>query len=363
MYCVAINIGSSTIKIGLYECINQRIDEKEKKVLENVPAHVIDAIKQFQQTYQITESDIHFGMRMVHGGNALRLPTRVTAETLDYLDSISSLAPLHNPPAVHFVRLLQQHFPQSLCTVVFDTMFHSTLPDKASRYALPDEITKTLPIRRYGFHGLAYSSIVGLYAQQMNIPKEKVTLIALQLGSGCSIAAIKDGISVDTSMGFSPLEGLVSRTRTGDLDPSIVSYMKHTLGKEYDEIFHMLNHESGLAGMSHTDGHVSTLFEKNTDSAKKAIDVFVYRIQKYIGSYDVVLGGQFPIVFAGGIAEHSAQMLELICHAPYLGIQLDLTKNSSMTMPLTRISTDISSRHAYVAFVDEEYEIARLISH
>lgn len=363
MYCIAINIGSSTVKIGLYEYVGQRIEEKEKLTREYQPEHVIQTIVQLQTKYQIPESALQFGIRMVHGGNSLRLPTKVTDEILNYLDSVSSLAPLHNPPAIHFVRLLQQSFPQSLCTLVFDTMFHSSLPDKASMYALPDEIAKRLSIRRYGFHGLAYSSIVGIYAEQLNIPKEKVTLIALQLGSGCSIVAIQNGESVDTSMGFSPLEGLVSRTRTGDLDPSIIPYMKDKLGKEDDELFHILNHESGLAGMSHTDGHMSTLFAKQTDITQKAIDVFVYRVQKYIGSYDVALGGQFPLVFAGGIAEHSHQMLELICDNSYLGVQLDSTRNSSMTTPLTRISTDESSRHAYIAFVDEEFEIARLVSH
>jgi acetate kinase len=227
------------------------------------------------------------------------------------------------------------------------------MPEVAKQYALPKQLAETYHIRRYGFHGLAYQSMLRIFSEQMQMPVPSINCIAMQLGSGCSICAIKEGQSVDTSMGFSPLEGLISRTRTGNIDPSAIPYLNKEAQLSFDDIFTMLNKESGLKGVSGTEGHLQQLQQDDL-----ALQMFVYRIQQYIGAYDVALRGQYPILFGGGISEHSQEVLQLIAANSYLNIKLSVADYSQ---PITRITADDSPRHAYVVFVDEEREIAESV--
>jgi acetate kinase len=357
MIIVTVNPGTSGTKVGYFELSNRTLIEKERTLFSGEPEAVVLQIAEHLSSVGFT--DIIFGIRIVHGGEKIVKPTDINAEVLDYLDSNLLLAPLHNPISLTYIRHLQKTWPAVRLIAVVDTAFHAQMPLESSSYALPDEYRQLYGIKRYGFHGLAYQSIVRLMAEQFVVSPTELSLIALQLGSGCSICAIDQGRSVDTSMGFSPLEGLISRTRTGDIDPEIIPYLVQKTGKTYDELFTLLNTESGLAGMSKTAGHMNELIESSSDLAKRAFALFVYRIQKYIGAYQMVLQKEAPIVLSGGISEHSREFWEAFCRNPYLGVSLSSLTPDQLLKPVTRISADHSKRHMYVAFVDEEKEIAQ----
>jgi acetate kinase len=363
MYCLSINYGSSTIKVGLYQQIENGITEVEKQSMESNHESLLHFIESLISTYSLQQHNLVFGIRIVHGGASLTTPTRITPDVVEYLQSISSLAPLHNPPAIEIVKILLNHYPSHSIIAVFDTMFHSQLPEVASTYAVPPSLTN-IGVRRYGFHGLAYSSVVRIFSQQMNIQTNSVNVIALHLGSGCSMSLIQQGVSIDTSMGFSPLEGLISRTRSGDIDPAVIPFLTEKLGKNEKEIVSLLNHESGLAGISNTDGHLSSLYNEMDEQKQKALDAFIYRIQKYIGAYDVVAQRKLPLVFSGGMSEHGEGFIKQLFMNLFLDVQIDASYIHHVTKPLTRISTDISKRHVYLAYINEEFEIAhQVMSH
>lgn len=358
MNCIAINVGSSTIKLGIYERQDNTIVKKEHIVIDAQNEELLNTIQKYINSYELGDS-FQFGIRVVHGGPFYTTPTRITDEVLTQLKSLSILAPLHNPPALNIIELLHKTFPLIPITAAFDTMFHAQMPDKATQYAISEEISHDLHIKRYGFHGLAYSSSLSKYADFIQTPKEEISLIALHLGSGCSISAIQKGKSVETSMGFSPLEGLISRTRTGDIDATIVAYIHEKTGQSIESIINILNKESGLKGLSNTDGHLQSLVHSTSEHHKKALDMFIYRIQKYIGAYDVVLNGQYPIVLSGGISEHSKEVIQSIFGNKYLDVEID--KTYQITHSVTKITTSTSKRQAYIVCIDEEYEIAKLV--
>lgn len=357
MNCIAINVGSATIKIGIYENNDTSIIKKEHCVIETQHDELITVIKKLINTHVLSEA-FEFGVRIVHGGPVYTTPTRITPEVLIQLKSFSILAPLHNPPAIRVIELLLSAFPLIPITAVFDTMFHAQMPEKASQYALPEALSNELFIKRYGFHGLAYSSSLSHYANYTKTSSEEISLIALHLGSGCSISAIQKGVSVETSMGFSPLEGLISRTRTGDIDATVLAYIHERTSQSIEAITHLLNYESGLKGLSNTDGHLQSLVQSDTKQ-KKALEMFIYRIQKYIGAYDVVLNRQYPIVISGGIAEHGKEVIKSIFNLTYLNVDID--QSYQITQPVTQISSNTSKRQAYIVCIDEEYEIAKLV--
>lgn len=362
MYILTINVGSSSTKFGLFSKEANTVKNLMKKTveagIEHIPVHVQSIVS--ENNLQI--SDITFAMRVVHGGPELVQPTVITPTVLEYLHAIQSLAPLHNPPALQVIHQLIESYPNNTIIAAFDTMFHSTMPHVASSYALPNELAKKHHIKRYGFHGFAYASICRLYSEQLHVLPKNVTVIALQLGSGCSICAIKNGESVDTSMGFSPLEGLISRTRTGSIDPTVLEYLHEKTNTSHAELINVFNNDSGLKGVSNTDGHMPSLIEDVDEHKQLAIDLFVYRIQHYIGAYDVVLQQQAPIILAGGISEHLPSIWEKIFNNPYLNVALSPISSIQLSKPFTRISSDSSKRHAYVAYVDEEYEIASSVN-
>jgi acetate kinase len=303
------------------------------------------------------------GHRVVSGGERFRAPVLVEGEVLDALDEISEIAPLHNPPAVLCIRAAGEELGPSVPQVaVFDTSFHASMPDYAYTYAIPRELAERYRIRRFGFHGTAHEYMLERYAQLAGVPKEQATLVTLQLGNGCSAAAIRNGRSVDTSMGFTPLEGLVMGTRSGDIDVGLVSYLGDKENIPIAEIDDVLNQKSGLLGISGRSGDMRDLLsvEAEDPHARLAIGVFVYRIRKYIGAYLAALGGAQAVVFGGGIGENASGIRARICEGmEWCGLRLDPERNEAVVGTEGRISADGAAVAAYVIRVDESSLIAR----
>ena len=309
------------------------------------------------------------GHRVVHGGEQFQEPVRIDDEVFAAIDRLAELAPLHNPACLAGIKaarvVMGSHIPM---VAVFDTAFHRSIPPQAATYAIDLDLARKHGIHRYGFHGIAHASLAGICAAAANRPLTSLRLITLHLGNGCSATAIDQGRSVDTSMGFTPLEGLVMGTRSGDLDPALVGYLVRKTGLSVDEVERLLNERSGLLGLSGMSNDMRELLisaEGRPDSrAALAVDVFCYRVRKYIGAYLAVLGGADAIVFGGGIGERSAIIRARICDGMgWCGIRLDPLRNETAVdlAPgnAMKISEEDSPLACYVAGVDEEVEIAR----
>lgn len=313
------------------------------------------------------------GHRVVHGGERFSRPVVITDSVMDEIDALSELAPLHNPPCLEGIRGAKAIMGSQIPMVaVFDTAFHHTMPSYAKVYALPHEVANRHHIRRYGFHGIAHASLVGSYFERTGRPSESSRLITVQLGNGCSISAVEDGKSVETSMGFTPLEGLVMGTRCGDLDPSIVNYLCQKENVDASEVDRWLNEQSGLLGLSGRTNDMRELLQaadrEQHEPSQLAIDVFCYRVKKYIGAYLAVLGGADAIVFGGGIGEAAPDIRRRICEGmEWCGLRLDPTLNSAaiglQQGDATRISQDGQPLEVYVGAADEETRIARETVH
>jgi acetate kinase len=312
-------------------------------------------------------ADIHaVGHRVVHGGERFTSSMLITDEVLRGIEDCIELAPLHNPANIHGIVAARTALGAALPQVaVFDTAFHQTLPDHAFLYALPYQLYRRHRIRRYGFHGTSHRYIAYRYRKLKGIARDATNIITLHLGNGCSIAAIKDGNSIDTSMGFTPLEGLVMGTRSGDLDPSIIDLISTKEGLSLSEVESLLNKQSGLLGISGLTDDMRELLaeahEHDDRRARLAIEIFCYRARKYIGSYLAAMNGAEGIVFTGGIGENSAEIRERICAGlSWLGIELDAERNSTNgTGSKGQISSDSSRVSVFVIPTNEELLIAR----
>jgi len=304
------------------------------------------------------------GHRIVHGGDAFTTPTLITDRTLLALDALSPLAPLHNPLALSVVRACREHLEDVPMVAVFDTAFFHELPDYVRAYALPAEWTKQPQgIRRYGFHGLAHRHMTEHCLAISNLDVESSRIISLQLGHGCSAAAIRDGRPVETSMGFTPLEGLIMATRPGDVDVGVVLSLIERGVVTARELSDGLNHRAGLLGLSGVSADMQTLLALEAQGhagAKFAVQAFCHRARKYLGAYLAVLGGADAIVFGGGIGEHAAEIRARICAGmEWCGLALDAQANQAAVGVEARISTADSQPVAYVIPVDEELLIAQ----
>ncbi|MDF0666049.1 MAG: acetate kinase [Nitrospira sp.] len=309
------------------------------------------------------------GHRVVHGGDQYVQSTLITTQVEAGIDALSELAPLHNPSCLAGIRGARTAFGPALPMVaVFDTAFHRTMPEVAKRYALPVELVERHRIRRYGFHGIAHASLADGYAAYTGNSLEEMRLITFQLGNGCSVTAIAQGRSVETSMGFTPLEGLVMGTRSGDVDASIVGYLSDREKAEVAEVERWLNERSGLLGLSGRSNDMRELLRSADQGQDKraefAIDLFCYRARKYLGAYLAVLGGADAVVFGGGIGENAPEIRERICrNMEWCGLELsrDLNRATVGLAPgrAARISADGSRVAAYVVAADEETWIAR----
>ncbi len=303
------------------------------------------------------------GHRVVHGGDRFGGPALIDSEVIETLQKLEELAPLHNRPSAGGIRAARDVLgPRVPMVAVFDTTFHHSLPEGAARYAIPSELAHRHGIRRYGFHGLSYESVLSRYAEMTGIREHEATLVVLHLGSGCSAAAIKDGRSFDTSMGFTPLEGLVMGTRAGDLDPTIPGYLAQKEGVTVETVEEWLNTRSGLLGLSGLSQDMRVLLAAESDHrrARLAINVFCYRARKYIGAYLAALGGAQAIVFTGGIGENSPEIRARILEGmEWCGVQLDPTLNGAVIGVEGRISSPDAVLPVYVIPTDEEFVIAR----
>lgn len=309
------------------------------------------------------------GHRVVHGADRFVESTLITEEVEAGIDALSELAPLHNPACLAGIRGTREVLGSKLPMVaVFDTAFHKTMPAIAKQYAIPRELADRHRISRYGFHGIAHASLAHGYAATTGTPLERARLITLQLGNGCSVAAIAQGRSVETSMGFTPLEGLVMGTRSGDVDASIISYLCEREKAEPTEVERWLNERSGLLGLSGRSSDMRELLraaeQEQDQRVMFAIDLFCYRVRKYLGAYLAVLGGADAIVFGGGIGENAPEIRDRICrNMGWCGLRLDPDRNRASVGlapgQAARISVEESRPSAYVVAADEETWIAR----
>lgn len=303
------------------------------------------------------------GHRVVHGGERFVQPALIDATVAGTIEALEELAPLHNGPSLAGIRACQAALGGRVPLVaVFDTAFHSNLPEAAFSYGIPYGLAARHGIRRFGFHGLSYQSVVSRYAELTGLDESGVTLVALHLGNGASAAAIRQGRSVDTSMGFTPLEGLLMGTRSGDLDPALIGYLARRERVTTTEVERVLNEESGLLGLSGRSRDMRDLIAaRETDArARLAVDVFCHRARKYLGAYLAVLGGARGVVFTGGIGENAPEVRALICRdASWCGLELDPALNRQMVGHTGRISATGARLEAWVILTDEEQVVAR----
>lgn len=311
-------------------------------------------------------SDVHaVGHRVVHGGELFGDSKLITDEVLKGIEDCIELAPLHNPNNIKGILAARQVFGPTLPQVaVFDTSFHHSLPEHAYLYAIPYHLYRRHRIRRYGFHGTSHRYVTQRYQRLRGLGKEQTNIVTLHLGNGCSAAAIRGGSCVDTSMGMTPLEGLVMGTRSGDIDPAIVSLIATKEGLSASETEALLNTQSGLLGISGLTNDMRVLQEElkahDDRRVRLAIDVFCYRAKKYIGAFLAAIGGSDAIVFTGGIGENSADIRARICAGfEWAGLRLDEKRNQQTVGSERQISTDNSTLHAFVIPTDEELMIAR----
>ncbi|MEO1498071.1 MAG: acetate kinase [Planctomycetota bacterium] len=300
--------------------------------------------------------------RVVHGGERFHAPTPIDDEVLEELDRLTPLAPLHNPANVLGVRLMRERFPEAKHVAVFDTAFHQTMPPRAYRYALPRELTTEHGVRRYGFHGSSHRWAAGRAAEMLHKPIDQLKTIVLHLGAGASACAVDGGRSIDTTMGLTPLEGLVMATRGGDVDPGVLLHLQRQLGYDTDRIDRLLNRESGLVGLCGA-GDLRDVLRRGSDGdedAQLALDVYCYRIAKCVGAYKVALGGADAIVFTAGVGEHSPEVRRRVCEQlAVLGVTLDPSLNTAQSVA-DRLITDVASSVAVMVIgANEELQLAR----
>ena len=310
--------------------------------------------------------DIHAaGHRVVHGGEVFNESVIIDDEVLKGIEDCIDLAPLHNPNNLRGIRALREIFGQATPQVaVFDTAFHTSIPEYAYLYALPYHLYRRHRIRRYGFHGTSHRYVAFRYRTLRGLTREQTHIITLHLGNGCSAAAIREGHTMDTSMGLTPLEGLVMGTRSGDPDPAIINLIATKEGLSTHEVDSLLNTQSGLLGISGLTNDMKVLEqelrEHDDRRVRLAIEVFCYRARKYIGAYLASMGGADAIVFTGGIGEHSPEIRGRICAGlEWAGLTVDAAQNQQIVGREGRISNEGSRLHAWVIPTNEELLIAR----
>ncbi|RZL55464.1 MAG: acetate kinase [Pedobacter sp.] len=305
------------------------------------------------------EDVVAVGHRVVHGGEHFAGATLINDEVKQQIRKLFSLAPLHNPVNYKCIEVAEQTFTSAKQVAVFDTAFHQTIPRQAFRYAIPEWYYKEHSIRVYGFHGTSHKYVSEQAIHSLGKADSKI--ISIHLGNGCSITAIKNGQSIDTSMGFGPLSGLVMGTRSGDIDPSVIFHLMEHAGYTLEQLSTLLNKQSGLLGVGGSSDmrDIRKLISEGNENAKLAIELYAYRIKKFIGSYAAVLNGIDAIIFTAGVGENDLEMRAAVCkELSYLGIELDEAKNKGYKQELTDISRADSKVKILVIPTNEEYEIA-----
>ena len=387
-WLLTFNAGSSSLKFGLFDCTENRLNSRLRGAVRDIGnaratfttgdesedagriESVADAASFLLARMEDRIGGISIdagrlratGHRVVHGGVHFANAVRIDRTTFEKLEALNHLAPLHNPHALAVIKAVQERFPGVPAVAEFDTGFFRDLPETARSYAIPAHLAERYGIRRYGFHGLAHQYM----SRQLDACGRKgsgsARVVSLHLGQGCSVAALRDGRPVETSMGFTPLEGLVMGTRAGDLDAGILLYLARQ-GHSRDELEDLLNRKSGLLGLSGESADVRKLLELETKQhagARLALATFCHRIKKYLGAYAAVLGGIDTIVIGGGIGENSPVIRARVCAGlEWLGLVLGAEANANCVGRPGRISTDASQIDVRVIPVDEEPIIAR----
>ena len=340
--------------------------EAEQKFKRPVADHLsaLSLIFEALEDYKPASGNLFdaIGHRVVHGGQSFYEPTFVDDSIIATISDMISIAPMHNPVNLAGIEAARNSFPDIPQVAVFDTAFYRTLPPRAYRYAIPDDLYQQHHIRRYGFHGISHQYVSGEAARFLEQPLESLRHISLHLGNGASATAILGGVSIDTSMGMTPLEGLVMGSRCGDLDPSVCFYLSRSRAMSIDEIEAMFNQDSGLKGLcgSNDMREVHRLAAEGNEQARLAIDIYCYRAVKYISAYFTVLGGLDVLTFTGGIGENDPVIRKTICdRLSPLGIALDDKQNQAHEKSTFVISDENSSARVLVIPAREELEIAR----
>jgi len=308
---------------------------------------------------QDTDEIAVIGHRIVHGGEAFTTTTVITPDVKEKLKSTFQLAPLHNPPAYLGITVAEKIFTKATQIAVFDTAFHQTIPAMAYRFAIPEKYYTDLNIRTYGFHGTSHKYVTEQASSYLNKPDAK--LISIHLGNGCSMAAVNAGKCVDTSMGFGPLSGLIMGTRSGDIDATVVFYLVNQLGYDIGQVSNILNKNSGMLGLTgYSDMRdITAAINEGNEAAKLAYDMYAYRIKKYIGAYAAALNGLDAIIFTAGVGENDSLVREMVCRdMEYLGIKIDIDKNTIRQPGIRNISGKSSAVQVLIVPTNEELEIA-----
>ncbi len=382
---LVVNTGSSSIKYQLFEMdgpkvlasgLVERIGEAGAKLAHRAgdaePLVVVDRIADhsegFDRVFKAFETAggpvtelAGIGHRVVHGGDRLTAPTLVDDATIQAIADQAPLAPLHNPPNLLGIRITRASFPDVPQVAVFDTAFHQTMPPRAWRYALPAEVAAELRIRRYGFHGTSHAYVSRKAAEHLDRPADELNLVTLHLGNGASAAAVAGGRCIDTSMGLTPLEGLVMGTRSGDLDPAVVFYLHREAGLSIDDIDDLLNKRSGMLGLAGANDmrEVDRRATDGDQAAAEALDVYCYRIRKYVGAYAAALGRLDALVFTAGVGENNHGVRAGVCAGlEGLGVRLDPRRNKARSGKPRTVSADDSPVAVLVVPTNEELEIA-----
>ena len=391
MKVLVINSGSSSIKYQLFDMSNktllakgllEQIGEPESRLTHRSPGNAGDTVEitrtqpveNHRAGFQVISEVLNesgavrdsgdlfaIGHRVVHGGEAFQEPALIDEKVIATIRELIPLAPLHNPANLTGIEVALQFAPNVPQIAVFDTAFHQSIPPRAFRYALPHDLYQDHQVRRYGFHGTSHGYVAKQAARYLERALDSLNLITLHLGNGASVTAIAKGKSVDTSMGMTPLEGLIMGTRSGDLDPAIIFYLGRKTGFSPDEIETLLNKNSGLKGICGVNDmrEIAQLADTGDASARLAIEMYSYRIKKYIGAYYAALGRVDALVFTAGIGENAADIRLRSCTGlSGMGIEVDEDKNSLKTSEVREIQRTKSSVRILVIPTDEELEIA-----
>jgi len=390
MKILVLNCGSSSIKYALYDMDTKSVmtsggaervgldgafvkvklpNGEKKKVMHDIPEHTegvkfifsllvdpeIGVIKDLKEIDAV-------GHRMVHGGERFNQSVALTDEVLKAFEEVSDLAPLHNPANLKGVKAVGELMPGLPQVGVFDTAFHQTMPARAYLYAIPYDLYKKYGVRRYGFHGTSHRYVSARVCEILGVAYNTQKIITCHIGNGASVAAVQNGKCVDTSMGLTPLEGLMMGTRSGDIDGGAITFIQKKLGLDADGMSNLLNKKSGVMGVTGISSdmrEIDAAIEQGNELAKTALDMYNYRIKKYVGAYAAAMGGCDILVFTAGVGENQYQMREAVCdNMEYMGIKLDVELNKTVRGMETVISTPDSKVKVVVVPTDEELMIA-----
>jgi acetate kinase len=382
---LVLNTGSSSIKFQLFDMDGrevllagqlERIGEEASRLTWTAEGsdpvtsdeRVADHRDALDRIFEVLTSEggaagqlTGIGHRVVHGGERFSAPALIDDEVVEAIREQVPLAPLHNPANLLGIETALAAFPDTPQVAVFDTAFHRTMPPRAYRYALPRDLAGRLGIRRYGFHGTSHAYVSRTAAAHLGKPLAELNLLTMHLGNGASVAAVAGGRCVDTSMGFTPLEGLVMGTRSGDLDPAVVLFLQREAGMSLDQVDQLLNQESGLKGLTGVNDmrEIQRRADAGDEAARDALDLYCYRIRKYAGAYAAALGRLDALVFTAGIGEHNPAVRAGVCAGlERFGVRLDPARNRAPSDGPCTVSSDDSAVAVLVVPTDEELEIA-----